>query len=127
MTEFTMLKTTDAPELEIWRSPSVTQEAVQETLTLPQLTWRDSSSPEDMARALASGEAQVVILSLDDILGSGYEGIPAQARSTGAWLLVLVPEPHPFFEMVADRRLLVRSEAVPKVLQGLMRNLIGSD
>ncbi len=80
-----------------------------------------------MAKAIKSGEAQVVILTLDDILGTGYESIPAQARAVGAWLLVLVPEPHPYFEMVADRRLLVRSEAVPQVIQGLMRNLIGTD
>lgn len=127
MTEYTILKNENCPVLEIWRSPAVKKEASEDQLDLPHLTWRESTTPDRMAKAIKSGEAQVVLLTLDDILGSGYESIPAEARAVGAWLLVLVPEPHPYFEMVADRRLLVRSEAVPQVIQGLMRNLIGTD
>ncbi len=127
MTEYTILKNENYPILEIWRSPAVTKEAPENQLDLPHLAWRESTTPGHMAKAIKSGEAQVVILTLDDILGSGYESIPAESRAAGAWLLVLVPEPHPYIEMVADRRFLVRSEAVLQVIQGLMRNLIGTD
>lgn len=127
MTEYTILKNENCPILEIWRSPAVRKEISEEQIDLPHLSWRESEAPERMAKAVKSGEAQIVVLTLDDILGTGYESIPSEARAAGAWLLVLVPEPHPYFEMVADRRLLVRSEAMPQVIQGLMRNLIGTD
>lgn len=126
MTIFNTLESAPPQVLDVWRSPSVARKAEAELDSLPNLDWRDSVSPEEMHRALASGDAQVILLTLDDILGSGYEGVPAQARAVGAWLLVMVPEPHPFFELVADRRLLVRQEAIPQVLQGLMRNMLGT-
>lgn len=120
-----MLKSESGRMAEIWHSPSVEVQYKSDQVTEPTVQWRVSGKPSAILQAVDSGAASAVLLTLDDVL-AGYEEVPLRAREAGVWLLIVVPEPHPYFEVVAERRVLVRPEAVPKVLQRLMREMVAA-
>lgn len=120
-----MRKSESGRMAEIWHSPSVDVQHRSDQVIEPAVQWRVSDKPSALLRAIDSGVARAVLLTLDDVL-SRYEEVPLRARQAGVWLLIVVPEPHPYFEFVAERRVLVRPEAVPKVLQRLMREMVAA-
>ncbi|NNE71082.1 MAG: hypothetical protein HKN29_12065 [Rhodothermales bacterium] len=114
-----MRKSENGRMAEIWHSPSVDIQYKSDQVTESVVQWRVSSKASAIIRAIATGAASAVLLTLDDVLAA-FEEVPLRAREAGVWLLIVVPEPHPYFEVVAERRVLVRPEAVPKVLQRLL-------
>lgn len=120
-----MRKSESGRMAEIWHSPSVEIQHQSDHLADSVVQWRVSGKPCAILQAIESGAASAVLLTLDDVL-AGYEEVPLRAREAGIWLLIVVPEPHPYFEVVAERRVLVRAEAVPKVLQRLMREMVAA-